>query len=166
MFHRSLTANIVEPSGPAEEAGQAGRPPRLIRPIRRCGRPGSSPEKPRASTEAIPRAHWAEIDTPFGSRPTARARISAMMKPRIASPLPASRSRDSPRSCGAPPAHRVSMTFFRPPPSVPLRPSSRFHVRTTNPVDQARQRAGRGSPDPAPELTAGLPVYRPKTNHQ
>ena len=53
MFHRSLTAKIVEPNGLAEAAGQAGRQPRLIRPIRRCGRPGSSPEKPRASTEAI-----------------------------------------------------------------------------------------------------------------
>ena len=58
MFHRSLTAKIVEPNGLAEAAGQAGRQPRLIRPIRRCGWPGSSPEKPRASTEAIAALTW------------------------------------------------------------------------------------------------------------
>ena len=81
MFHRSQAANIVELSGLAEEAGPANEPPRLIRPSRRRGRPGSSPEKPRASTQAIPRVHLAEIDTPPGSPPTARAWISAMRNP-------------------------------------------------------------------------------------
>ena len=108
MFHRSLTANIVELTGPAEEAGEAGRPPRLIRPIRRCGWPGSSPEKPRASTEAIARrslgrdrhSFWIAADIPSTdlNDETFKSRRR----------LPASRSRDFPRVLWGSPPHSAS----------------------------------------------------------